>query len=317
MTELLTSELGLWVAAAALALGLAAVAYAVLAPTTGPSRDRRRFGVEDHPDTLAQISQVTTERVSGLLGRGTRTQRWAYALDRAGIRMPLAEFVIVAGAAVLASMAVGALLADLFVAALMGVLAVGGVLLFVTIRAERRAAAFADALEDLVQLMATNLRAGHSVLQALDGVAKEMDDPTKTEVARVVNEVRLGRDLSQALEETANRMASEDFRWVAQAIAIHRQVGGNLADVLDTVGHTIRERNQIRRQVRALSAEGRLSAWVLFLLPFFVALAMSLLNPDYLAVLTTRPIGWLLIAGALFLMGIGGLWLRKVVEVKF
>jgi tight adherence protein B len=317
MTGLLSETGALWVAAVTIAVGLALVAYVVLAPSTGVSRDRRRFGLEENPDTLAQISQVTTERVSGLLGRGTRAQQWSYALDRAGIRRDLAEFVIIAGAGVLAAMALGAVLADIFVAMLMGVLAIGGIFFFVTFRADRRASAFADSLDDLVQLMATNLRAGHSVLQALDAVAREMDDPTETEVARVVNEVRLGRDLSQALEETANRMDSDDFRWVAQAIGIHRRVGGNLADVLDTVGFTIRERNQIRRQVRALSAEGRLSAWVLFLLPFIVALAMSLLNPDYLAVLTTEPIGWLLIGGGLILMGIGGVWLRKVVQVKF
>ena len=116
--------------------------------------------------------------------------------------------------------------------------------------------------------MASSLRAGHSLLRAMDAVSQEADAPTSEEFARLVNETRVGRDLAEALDEIAERTASEDFAWVAQAIAIHREVGGNLAEVLDAVGHTIRERNAIRRQVKALSAEGKLSAIVLMSLPF-------------------------------------------------
>ena len=108
--------------------------------------------------------------------------------------------------------------------------------------------------------MAGSLRAGHSLLRAVDSVASEADAPTSEEFARIVNETRVGRDLNDALDEVAERMGSDDFTWVAQAIAIHREVGGNLAEVLDAVGHTIRERNAIRRQVKALAAEGKLSA---------------------------------------------------------
>jgi tight adherence protein B len=307
----------LWVGATAIALAVAVLIWFVAVPSQKVATERRRFGAAKQPDTLTQVTQVTTERVGTWIGRGSRSQRWAYTLDRAGIRYDLGEFAVIVAATLVTTFAIGTLVGGLFVGLLLMLIAAGSIVAFVSLRADRRKSAFADSLEDLVQLLATNLRAGHSVLQALDDLAQEMEEPANTEIARAVNEVRLGRDLAGALEETADRMESDDFRWVAQAIAIHRQVGGNLADVLDTVGYTIRERNQIRRQVKTLSAEGRASAWVLLALPVFVALAMSLLNPDYLAVLTTRLLGQMLIAGAVVLMIIGALWLRKIVQVEF
>ena len=152
--------------------------------------------------------------------------------------------------------------------------------------------AFADQLDDSLQLMAGSLRAGHSLLRAVDSVSPEADAPTSEEFARIVNETRVGRDLNDALDEVAERMGSDDFTWVAQAIAIHREVGGNLAEVLDAVGHTIRERNAIRRQVKALSAEGKLSAIVLMALPFGVIGFISMTNPGYLAKFTESLAGY-------------------------
>ncbi len=158
-----------------------------------------------------------------------------------------------------------------------------GAKLFVRFKTSRRQSAFADQLDDSLQLMASSLRAGHSIMRAMDAVSQEAASPTSEEFARLVNETRVGRDLAEALDEIAERTASDDFAWVAQAIAIHREVGGNLAEVLDAVGHTIRERNAIRRQVKALSAEGKLSAIVLMALPFGIVAFISMTNPSYLA----------------------------------
>ncbi|SOC51909.1 tight adherence protein B [Ornithinimicrobium cerasi] len=112
-------------------------------------------------------------------------------------------------------------------------------------------------------------------------------------------------------------MDSDDFRWIVQAIAIHRQVGGNLSDVLDIVAGTIRERGQIRRQVQALSAEGKLSAYVLIALPFFVVLVLSFLNPGYLSVFTESLFGYMMISVAFLLLIVGVLWMRVTVRVEF
>ena len=120
-------------------------------------------------------------------------------------------------------------------------------------------------------------------MQSLASVARQAEKPTSEEFARVINETRVGRELSDSLDETAARMKSDDFVWVTQAIAINREVGGNLAEVLDGVAHTIRERNQIRGQVQALSAEGKLSAYVLMALPFGIAGFLAFANPEYMA----------------------------------
>jgi tight adherence protein B len=112
-------------------------------------------------------------------------------------------------------------------------------------------------------------------------------------------------------------MGNEDFDWVVQAIDIHREVGGDLTEVLDTVADTIRERERIRRQIKALSAEGRLSAGILFLLPFAMFLAIRVLNPEYMAELTGQAIGRVMLAVALALLLSGGLWLRKIVKLEF
>ncbi|HWH97027.1 MAG TPA: type II secretion system F family protein, partial [Pseudolysinimonas sp.] len=141
--------------------------------------------------------------------------------------------------------------------------------------------------------------------------------PTSEEFARAVNQTRIGRDLDDALADTAARMRSDDFMWTAQAISINRQTGGNLAEVLVQVGATIRERNQIRRQVRALSAEGRLSATVLICLPIAVALALLVVQPGYLAVFVESIIGVLALVVAVILGIVGSLWMLAVVRVKF
>jgi tight adherence protein B len=192
-----------------------------------------------------------------------------------------------------------------------------GTRVLVSVRTSRRQAAFADQLDDALQLMASSLRAGHSLLRAVDSVSTEAAAPISVEFARIVNETRVGRDLGDALDEVAERMGSDDFRWIAQAIAIHREVGGNLAEVLDTVGHTIRERNAIRRQVKVLSAEGKLSAIVLMALPFGVIGFLSVANPDYLSAFTESLAGYGMLGVVAVLLLVGGLWLRKTVRITF
>jgi tight adherence protein B len=184
-------------------------------------------------------------------------------------------------------------------------------------RGGRRRKVFANQLDDTLGLLAGSMRAGHSLLRAVDAVSREAESPTSEEFARIVNETRLGRDLNDALDQAATRMRNEDFGWVGQAIAIHREVGGDLAGVLDEVGHTIRERGQIRRQVSALSAEGKMSAYILLALPFVVLGILFVTSRDYVARFVESPLGYAMIAGAVVLITIGALWLKKIVSFKF
>ena len=130
-------------------------------------------------------------------------------------------------------------------------------------------------------------------------------------------ETRLGRDLIDSLQALSGRVANEDFGWIVQAIQIQRDVGGELAELLDTISSTIRDRHQIYRQVRALSAEGRLSALILILLPIGLAAVIVVTTPGYLSVLFSTTIGKVLIAIGLVLMVIGSIWIRRIIRLVF
>jgi len=266
---------------------------------------------------LAGASAAAGAAVERVLVKRGRVASGAAALERAGIAMALPDLVLLTGLATVVLGALGLVLGGPVVAVLLAVAAPLGARLLVRIRTRRRQAAFADQLDDSLQLMASSLRAGHSLLRAVDAVSTEAAAPTSEEFARIVNETRVGRDLGAALDEVAERMGSDDFRWTAQAIAIHREVGGNLAEVLDTVGHTIRERNAIRRQVKALSAEGKLSAVVLMALPFGVIAFLSLANPEYLSAFTESLAGYLMIGAGAVLLLVGAFWLRNTVRIRF
>jgi tight adherence protein B len=181
----------------------------------------------------------------------------------------------------------------------------------------KRKAAFAEQLEDTLQLIASGLRAGHSLARAVESVSQDAASPTAEEFARISNETRLGRDLGAAMRDTAARMGSDDLVWAAQAVDIHREVGGNLSEVLDHVSETIRERNQVKRDIDTLSAEGRLSANVLFALPVFVGIALSLMAPGYLTPLLEPPWGWVLIGICVVLFAVAVVWIRAVVKIRF
>jgi tight adherence protein B len=229
----------------------------------------------------------------------------------------LQDFVLLVGVAALVAAAAGLVLVGPGFAAVLAIAVPIVVRVGLGVMASRRRAAFADQLDDSLQLIASSLRAGHSMLQALASVAREGEQPTSVEFARIINETRVGRQLNDSLDETAARMQSADFTWVTQAIAINREAGGNLAEVLDGVANTIRERNQIRRQVKALSAEGKLSAYVLMALPFGIAGFLMISNRPYMMKFTESLVGYCMIAASAVLLIIGGLWLRKVVSFKF
>jgi tight adherence protein B len=161
------------------------------------------------------------------------------------------------------------------------------------------------------------LRAGHSLLRAIDAAAQESEAPMSEELNRVVNETRIGRDLGESLDDVARRTDNEDVGWIARAVEIHREVGGDLAEVLDHVGDTIRDRNQIRGQVRALSAEGRVSAVVLMALPVVMFVGLTLFNPMYSKVFTSTLPGYFMIAATALLLIVGGFWLSRLIKPKF
>lgn len=311
------STTGLVLGLAASYLAMAALVVAAMGKAPAPVSADRRGRTAATDSTLHRVSERLVQWIDQNLRRRGRIASRAQALQEAGLKLRPGDFVTLVGAAAVTAAAVGILFSGVLLAVVLALVALVVSKLLLGVLAGRRRSAFADQLDDSVQLLASNLRAGHSLLRALDAVSREAESPTTEEFARVVNETRVGRDLGESLDDLAGRMQSEDFEWIAQAISIHREVGGDLAEVLDQVGATIRERNQIRRQIKALAAEGKLSAYVLMALPFGITGFLYMSNPQYLSRFTEGIIGYSLIGLCLVLLTAGALWLRKLVNLKF
>ena len=307
-----------WLGLAACTVALACATVPLLAPR--PVRlplDRRRPSNHEESSALTGATAAATSLIGRVLGRRGWSRMVEVALEQAGVKLAPQDAGLFLVVGVLVGGALGAVLGGVVVGVLMALLVPVLAKVWLGSRARKRQRDFADQLDDSLQLMASSLRAGHSLLRAVDAVSQDADRPTADEFARIVNETRVGRDLNDAMDEVAERMGSDDFTWVAQAVAIHREVGGNLAEVLDAVGHTIRERNAIRRQVKALSAEGKLSAVVLMALPFGITAFLFVTNPGYLAGFTESAVGYGMLGMAAVMMVAGGLWLRKTVTIRF
>jgi tight adherence protein B len=188
--------------------------------------------------------------------------------------------------------------------------------LYLSFKESRRTSSFLAQLPDTLQLVAGSLSAGYAIAQAIDTVVREGQQPITGEFNRALIEARLGVPIEDALEGVATRMRSKDFAWVVMAIRIQREVGGNLAELLTTVAGTLRERERLRRQVKVLSAEGRLSAWILGLLPPAFSLYLILVRPQYLRPLVTDPLGWLMLSIGALLLVVGAGWMTKAVRVE-
>ena len=244
-----------------------------------------------------------------------RKGRTETLLQVAGLPFKPAEWLLLraSGAVVLAVVCALVSSVPLTVAALVA----GAFLAFgyPRLRARRRRARFAEDLPDALQLVSGSLRAGFSLGTALEAAARHAREPLAGELSRVLAMTRLGSGLEDGLDDVARRMASQDFAWVALAIRVQAEVGGNLAEILDTTVETLRERFHLKGQIRALAAEGRLSAYILLALPFLISGWVAWRNPGYAQLLWTTSMGLAMLAGAAVLMVVGCFWIRAVIRV--
>ncbi|MFN2615127.1 MAG: VWA domain-containing protein [Actinomycetota bacterium] len=280
----------------------------------GANREKGRQRRQEGGSALARRAAGLVDKMPKPAGYEDTLQQ---QLDRAGWPFRAAEFLAIQAGAAVAGGVVGLVLLGKW---WLGVV-LAGLVPFVlkavlTRKVAARGSAFLAQLPDTLQLLAGSLQAGYGFMQAIDTLVREAPAPTSSEFQRVLSEARLGMPVEDALNAMAERLGSEDFKWVVLAINIQRQVGGNLAMLLRTVADTLRERERVRRQIKVLSAEGRLSAWILGVLPFGIAGYIMMVNPTFLTTMTTDPLGRLMIGGSLVMLGLGVVWMRKIIRIE-
>nr|WP_272917707.1 type II secretion system F family protein [Nocardioides flavescens] len=322
----------LYAGSAALAVGLVLAAVA-LVPTgrtrTSPAQRVTAYtesqsagGAETAPsarlDTDVTFASAKHTAAEVLRRNRDLDARISTRLEAAGSELTSSEWLLVHGALFFVSGLVGLLLGggNLALGLVFLVLGLVGPWVYLGLRRSRRRKAFDAGLPETLQLMSGSLAAGLSLSQSVDTIVREGVEPIASAFRRVLVETRLGVTLEDALEGVAERFESKDFAWVVMAIKIQRQVGGNLAELLDNVAATMREREYMRRQVNALAAEGKLSAWVLGGLPPLFMLYLLMTNYDYVIVMFQEPLGWAMLLGAATILGVGVFWMSRLVKVE-
>lgn len=276
-----------------------------------PTEDEGKSFLERIP-LLNRFTQRAEEEVRkrGMLSGVNST------LEQANIPMSPGEAIL----GMFGLAAVGGILVAIFNGTLFGLIAFGVFLMLavflINYAGAREKRKFEQQLPDTLTLMSTSLRAGYSLLQATEAVSAEAPDPTAREFGRAIAEARLGRTVTQSLEGVVERTQSNDFEWAVMAIEIQREVGGNLAEVLQTVADTMRARNRLKGEIRALTAEGRISALVLGALPFLLFLFLWFTNRAYLQPLLESTFGIIAIVAGVLLLAGGIWWLKKIVDIE-
>ena len=246
-----------------------------------------------------------------------RFSRLGLLFDQAGTTLTLDKFLIIS-----AGLALGGALTVMFAGMHISLAPVAGFfggllpLMWLTWKRKRRFARFGAQLPDSLELMSRALRAGHSLAAGFQLVGQEVSDPLGGEFGRVFEEQNLGIPLEEALESMTDRVPNLDLKFFSTAVILQRQTGGDLAEILDKIGHLIRERFKIFGQIQALTGEGRLSGVVLLGLPPVLFLAVYNLNPEYIMVLFTDPLGQQMLGVAVFLQLLGAIVIKKIVNIK-
>jgi tight adherence protein B len=273
---------------------------------------KARLGI-NKPRNVSDMGKRTMSAVEEVLERHGKRAELATALSVADISAQPGAFVATVALVALVAGLVGLLIGGPLVALTGAVVLCLAVRFYVRRRKSKRQTAFSDQLPDVLQLIVTALRSGYGITQAVESVAEEAEEPARSEFGQVLIEARLGRDLTEAMRALAQRMESKDLEWVVSAIDINRDTGGNLSEILNTVSTTIRDRQRMARHVRTLTAEGRMSARILTLLPVLMALWQWRSNPDNFALLLQGNGLIALIAAGIFLI-LGTVWVRKIVN---
>ena len=284
-----------------------------------PRPPRRRLAVElgvRPQKDLSGFSKSLIEATRTYFRRHGRGERLAGLLERAGMTIDAPTAAVLAGAIGICSFAAGLVFGSVFLAVVFGIFGIAVCYFAVKSRADRRSKSFRDQFEASLQIIINSLKSGYGVSQAIETVARESESPTSDEFRRVVTETALGMDQIRALESCGRRTGCEELLWVAESMEVNRDIGGNLSEILSGIANTIRSRIRLARQVHAISAEGRISAKILLVMPFVgTAIQLAVNRPAFSQLF--HGTGLVFLVGAGISMLIGYFWTTRIVRVKF
>ena len=287
-------------------------------------RMRYYAGDMENPQDKPKERKSLKERFLNLLQGGSRlfhNIRHARGLDfklqQAGIPLLGTEFMaLLLLSAVIVGSVASVIIKKWYAGILASILVVAIEYIYVLIRIERRSSSFTNQLGDCLMMVANALRAGFSFLQAMEMISKEMEPPISEEFQHVMRDIGLGATVERALDDMDKRMGSPDFSLVVTAVLIQQQVGGDLAQILDTISETIQDRIKMRREVKTLTTQGRMSGWILILTPIALALFMTSSDPNYLDPLFYHPIGQIILAVTICMEIIGAIVIKRIVDIE-
>lgn len=238
-------------------------------------------------------------------------------LQQADVRYPLGFFLLLTIFLAVIGFLGGSLVTRNYVLSIIVAAFLGGIpLLYVRSRKRRRMKRFQGQLPDGLELIARALRAGHAFSSGMKLAADEFGDPLGPEFEETLDEVNFGISISDALKNLSSRVDCPDLKYFVVSVILQRETGGNLAEIIDSIAHLIRERFKLQGRIRVLAAEGKLSAIILLILPFLVVFALRFINPDYITTLITDPIGKVMASAGAFLMIIGILVMKRMIDIK-
>ncbi len=282
-----------------------------LSGTVEDDEETSSTSAQDRGQALKAIDNILTERGFG--------KKWRRQLSRADLKLTVAEFAVLHIISMAGFFAVGYFVlfsGDLIMSIIAGFVGFFFPRIYVARKISKRLIDFETQLPDTLGLWVNALRSGYSVLQAMEAIAKDAPEPTKTEFERVVREVQIGIDMPDALDHLLERVESEDLDLVITAVNIQREVGGNLAEILETISSTIRERIKLKGEIRVLTAQGRITGYLISFLPIGLALFLNVANPGYMGQLfENRGCGWPMIGVGLALIGIGTAIIQKIIDI--
>lgn len=259
------------------------------------------------------------ERLDTLVSERSFGKTWRQQLSRADIKLTVSEYAALHIISMFGFFALGYFVLfgqQIIMGVVAGFVGFFAPRIYVSRITSSRLIRFEQQLPDTLGLWVNALRSGYSVLQSMEAIGRDAPEPTATEFKRVVQEVQLGIDMEDALEHLLNRVESEDLDLVITAVNIQREVGGNLAEILDVISHTIRERIKLKGEIRVLTAQGRITGYLISFLPIILALFLYTINPTYMGNLfENRTCGWPLLGIGLALIGIGFAIVQKIVDI--